>query len=484
MTTREKMLDLSKQKGLEQIIDNYKAEMIEQLAGLVAIPSLATDMSDEGMPIGPEIVHALHHALELSEKLGFRTHNEDDKYGWAEVGDEGPLVCIFTHLDIVPVGDGWTKEPFKLTEENGRLYGRGALDNKGPAIASLYGVKACCDMGVKWPCRVRIWFGTNEECGMNDVQMYIHKYGAPDFSFVPDSQFPLSYSELGTTTFNIRKLYNPAEVQANLPVRLVRFESTEHTNCTPSAAMAVLQAENAKLAEQIAVQAAEFAEKNQVNMTVTVDDCLVEMNVTGVISVHWNEPWTATNPLLQLTQFLATISLGEEPDQLIRFVAQKIGQETDGASLGIKATTETASLSVATSNVKIDQHGMNFEFFMIAPAEVRVEVLIDTILRQIRKDGMELSIESMGPGMLLDKQMPLLKTLYRSYSEVSGMSEPIKVCGGTYSKFIPNAVPFGAIFTEETDICHVPDEWIYVSDFMIWAKIYSNAVLRICDELI
>ena len=114
-------LEHAKQSGIKNLIENYKSEMLKQLAALVAIPSLPTYTTEDGIPMGPEIIHALHAALELSEQLGFKTHNEDDKFGWAEVGEEGPLVCIFVHLDIVPPVDGCLHDPYTMVEEDGWL---------------------------------------------------------------------------------------------------------------------------------------------------------------------------------------------------------------------------------------------------------------------------------------------------------------------------------------------------------------------------
>lgn len=483
MKNTESFLKEAAKKGLEKQIDGYQAEMLEELKALVAIPSLPTDMSPEGMPVGSEITRALEYALALSKKLGFRTHNEQNKYGWAEVGDTGPLVCIFTHLDIVPVGEGWTYEPFQLTIEGDMVYGRGALDNKGPAISSLYALKSCCDMGVDWPCRVRVWFGTNEENGMNDVQMYIHKYGAPDISFVPDSQFPLSYSELGTASYYIRKQYRPEEANRNQPLKLVSFTSTDHANGVPPYACATLAAESEALAAQICENAAAFAAENEMDLRAKQDGASVEIMSSGHVADHWNEPWTAVNALAQLILFLDTVSVGAEPDQIIHFMASKIGTETDGASLDIKQTTETASLSLAVSGVTLDDFGLMFEIFMISPAEVRVEVVLDAILRQLRHGKMDLILRSLGPGFLRDPEMPLLKVLYQSYCSVTGNSDPIKVCGGTYSKFVPNAIPFGAIFGPEQDICHTPNEHIRISELMTWTKIYADALMRICDNI-
>ena len=52
---------------------------------------------------------------------------------------------IIGHLDVVPVGDGWTFEPFNPVISDGKLYGRGTTDDKGPVIGALYAMKAVMD---------------------------------------------------------------------------------------------------------------------------------------------------------------------------------------------------------------------------------------------------------------------------------------------------------------------------------------------------
>ncbi|XP_007950930.1 beta-Ala-His dipeptidase [Orycteropus afer afer] len=57
----------------------------------------------------------------------------------AELGNDPkkPTVCFYGHLDVQPANkeDGWLSDPYTLTEADGKLYGRGATDNKGPVLA-------------------------------------------------------------------------------------------------------------------------------------------------------------------------------------------------------------------------------------------------------------------------------------------------------------------------------------------------------------
>lgn len=475
-------LNESLKNGLYEHIDAYRDEMVDEIGKLVAIPSLPDHLTDYGMQHGPQIVRCLEHTLALCRRLGFETYQDPlDRFGWAEVGEGEKLLAVFIHTDIVPVGDGWTRDPFKMSREGDYLYGRGTIDNKGPAVSTIYALKSCCDYGVKWPCRVRIVFGTNEEQGSTDMQLYVREHGAPDFSWVPDSQFPLSYSELNGTDFELRKLYRPENVESDL--KLVRVDHEHHANGIASWANCVLEASTEELARETADQANAFGKEKGIDLTAKVEGNRVKLASKGKVAYHWNEPWTAVNATMQLACFLSTVSLGEEPDALIRFVASRVGMETDGKGLGIDVKAETAELCMGVESMKLDGYGLSFGLSILFPAEVRNETIYNTIFRLTKPLDIDVVARSMSPGFVLDKNSTFLQALYRSFCEVTGSTDPIKVCGGTYAKYIPNAVPFGAIFGPEQDICHTPDEHIRVeTELMVWTKIYANALLRVADH--
>ena len=53
------------------------------------------------------------------------------------IGNGNPILLVACHLDVVPPGDGWNTDPFKSVVKNGRIYGRGASDNKGQMASML-----------------------------------------------------------------------------------------------------------------------------------------------------------------------------------------------------------------------------------------------------------------------------------------------------------------------------------------------------------
>ena len=68
---------------------------------------------------------------------------------------EAPCVHFNGHLDVVPVGKGWTHDPFGGEIANGRLYGRGTTDMKAGIAASLYAMEALRRAGVALPSAVK-----------------------------------------------------------------------------------------------------------------------------------------------------------------------------------------------------------------------------------------------------------------------------------------------------------------------------------------
>ena len=95
-----------------------------------------------GAPFGEKVDEALRYALALAEKLGFRVKNVDGYAGHAEFSEGEETMAILGHLDVVPEGSGWTYPPYEARIVDGKLYGRGASDDKGPTIGALYAMKA------------------------------------------------------------------------------------------------------------------------------------------------------------------------------------------------------------------------------------------------------------------------------------------------------------------------------------------------------
>ena len=82
------------------------------------------------------------------------------------------------------------------------------------------------------------------------------------------------------------------------------------------------------------------------------------------------------------------------------------------------------------------------------------------------------------PRHFVDKNSELVVKLMQAYQEITGdyESKPFTIGGGTYARTMSNAVAFGPNFTFREDICHQPDEHIYLEDFLKWIAIYAKAI--------
>ena len=125
------------------------------------------------MPFGEGVSKSLGCALEISKKLGFKVVNLDGHVGYAEYGDGEEYVAALGHLDVVPEGDDWIYPAYGAEIHDGKIYGRGTTDDKGPIMASLYGLKAIKELGLPLSKKIRIIFGTNEETGSKDIEYYL-----------------------------------------------------------------------------------------------------------------------------------------------------------------------------------------------------------------------------------------------------------------------------------------------------------------------
>ncbi len=183
-------------------VESLKDQMIDGILELVRIDSVEREAAP-GAPFGPGVKAALEKALALGRSLGFRTVDMDGHIGYAEYGQGEDYVCAIGHVDVVPVGDGWRQPPFSGHMDNGVIYSRGVLDNKGPILTCLYGLYALKELGYEPKHRIRIIFGCDEESGFEDLTYYLQREEPPVYGFTPDCKFPVVYGERGRALIRV-----------------------------------------------------------------------------------------------------------------------------------------------------------------------------------------------------------------------------------------------------------------------------------------
>ena len=189
-------------QALNQKIDAFiaanKDQWLKDIETLVSINSVESAPA-EGAPYGLGARAALDKTLELAAGMGFATRNCENHIGYAELpgADAEKYLATICHVDVVPEGNGWTGDPFKMEVRDGWLIGRGVADDKGPMITILYALKFLKEQGYPLRYPIRALVGDNEETSMQDVEYYLKNYPAPAFCFTPDAEFPVCNGEKG-----------------------------------------------------------------------------------------------------------------------------------------------------------------------------------------------------------------------------------------------------------------------------------------------
>ncbi len=228
---------------LDGKIAQMKGEIIASVQAAVRIRSVQEPAKD-GMPFGEGVHRALGHCDALARSLGFRTRVIDNMVGYAEYGEGKEMVAVLGHLDVVPEGEGWTWPPYGAEIHGGRLYGRGALDNKGPTVGALYALKAIADLDLKLKRRVRVIYGLNEETGSQCMERYVQSgEDLPACGFTPDAEYPIINGEKGLVTTEHRLRFTQEG-----ELRLLSLEGGIAVNVVPAFARAEISAPQPRLA--------------------------------------------------------------------------------------------------------------------------------------------------------------------------------------------------------------------------------------------
>jgi acetylornithine deacetylase/succinyl-diaminopimelate desuccinylase-like protein len=142
----------------------HRAEFEEQLVELVNIPSVSIDPDRVA-----DVRRCAQAACQLLERAGARaelieTGGHPLVHARLSAEPGRPTVTVYNHLDVQPAdGDDWRSDPFRLTIDGDRYLGRGATDDKGPALTALLGARAAREAGV--PVNVAFLWELEEEIG-------------------------------------------------------------------------------------------------------------------------------------------------------------------------------------------------------------------------------------------------------------------------------------------------------------------------------
>lgn len=414
---------------------------LEALRGLLRIPG-ETGWGEEYdekygvMPYGRHVFEALKYVLDLCDKLGFRTKNCDNRIGWAEIGEGKELIGILVHLDVVPAGSDWDYPPYDLTLDNGQMYGRGIVDDKGPAFCAIMAMKELLDSKTPLKKRVRIIFGCQEETGeWLDMRYYREHEEMPLYGFTPDADFPAIYGEKGIIS-----------LRASYPLSGSEIKTAEGGNAVN--------------------MVADFAK--------ILTDSGDRIQATGV-SAHGSTPEEGENAISKAM---------EAASKKCAFAAKYmdlIGYRLHGEALGLNFCDEQSGrLTMNVGTMKTDDEKIIFEIDIRYPVTFKADEIEDKIKAAFTAHGFTADITEHMEPVFMDKEGGLIKTLIGAFREVTGIEEePTVIGGGTYARAMPNIVAFGPVIPGHPCTEHMKNEHISEEDFETAMKVYALALKKL-----
>ena len=191
-TERRKM-----KNAIKNYLKEHREDIVDMLKDVSSIPSVK-GVPSEGAPFGEGCKRVLEKTREIHKSEGFDTaFSEDNKYLKSTTEGDEKLIGIFTHADVVPVNESdWVyTKPFDIIEKDGFLIGRGVHDNKSGVVCALWAMKALRETGSLPKSRVLIFTGSDEESGMSDIAAFNKNEEMPNFSIIPDNEYPVCRGE-------------------------------------------------------------------------------------------------------------------------------------------------------------------------------------------------------------------------------------------------------------------------------------------------
>ena len=452
----------------DEIIEKNKNNIIETLCELIKIPSVSNENSNTDFPFGEECSNALKYALNLGKSMGFKTKNVDNYCGYIEFGEGKELVGIIGHLDVVPAleDDGWSSPPFLPSIREGKIFGRGAIDDKGPVVASLYAMKAIKD-NVKVSKRVRLILGLNEEKSWKCIEYYKNHEEHPSIGFSPDANFPGIFAEKGIMSIELNNNFS------------IKNFSILDINCNDNAINVVPKYCSITLKSNLPNISHKYSNSENIKIH-NINSNTIKIESFGIAS-HAAHPELGKNAITNLVKYLLD-NFEFDSNYLNRLYELGVfSLESPEFMSNTKIQDESGIL---TSNVAVLDYIDNKLIIKInlrVPVHTNCEdIKLKYDLLKNEFNTLEVKTIRIQEPLYIEKNNYLVKTLVDIFNKKTGLNEePIAIGGGTYARAFKNFISYGAMMPGSIDMCHQVDEFIKIDNLILASKIYADAIYEL-----
>lgn len=429
--------------------------------------------ADSENPFGKDMTDGLKCTLDIAERYGFATRNLDNYVGYAEYGHGEEYVGVLGHLDVVPVGEGWNSDPFTPVVRDGKVFGRGTSDDKGPIFAALYALKLMKEHEIKLSKKVRIIFGTNEETGTEDIDYYLQKEKPPIVCFTPDAEFPIVTSEKGILTFVFCRKFkgDSGEYKVNY------INGGKRSNIVPDCCNCKISYNNPDFLKYFKDEII----KEKYNVEIKSYNGYLLITALGV-AAHGSTPQSGDNAISNLLLYLNEVmTFKDEFTDFLDDFNKVIAKEYDGKKLGIDfQDEESGKLTLNLGIIDGDEKEISMRFNVRYPVTVKLDDILVRVNTTLATTGFEFKMGNHNAPLHFPKDHALVKALRKAYEESTGQeAKLLAMGGGTYAKLMPNTVAFGPLFEDDENLAHEVNEYINLDTLKKCVEIYGRAIYEL-----
>ena len=271
---------------------------------------------------------------------------------------------ILSHMDCVPVADGWTVTgPFDPIVKDGKIYGRGTADDKGPGVAALYAIRCLKELGVPLKHNVRLIWGTDEECGSGDIAHYYAQEPEAKYTFSPDADYPLINIEKGGLMGTI---FSDFQESDTLP-RIKNIDAGLKINVVPDKCHMEIEGMRKTVAE---IYCASAKEETGVTFTVTdLDKHTIAIDAQGE-GAHAATPQGGNNAITAMLHLVSTMHLPDCPQVQALHGLHELIPHGDylGEGLGVKMSDEiSGELTLSLDIIHVTPTSLEAQFDCRSP---------------------------------------------------------------------------------------------------------------------
>lgn len=407
-------------------------ELLKDLAGLMEFRSVSEDREC--------CKEALRYVLDLADRFGFETKlGRCADVGIVDYGEGPETLGILVHVDVVSEGNPelWDFEPYRLTEKEGILYGRGIVDDKGPVIASLYAMKKIKDEKIPLNKKIRLIVGTSEEIHWTDMEHYFEEFDIPDYGYSPDGNFPIYNRENG---------YIDVELcfEEEIPEGVGEFKGGSSVNSIPSWAAFTKEDRTVEFLGKAAHSSAPELGVNAINLLCKSAEKEYGLKFARTINRYFPEGTYESN---------------------VKF------RKRDGSY------SEKGDLTIVPTLLYQEENQIHVNFNVRQCGEIPGKNIIEGLKQLEEACGCQvILIENQEP-IQVDENQPWIRRMQQVTAAHGMDTKCLFAPGCSYAKCMPNFVGWGPVFPGDPDCAHMENEQQSLESFLRSLEMYTEYLI-------